>query len=430
MKIIYFLLYCLLLPFVLFAQEGPNDLSGPLNNAANDSEKIVAYHRIIRHYSHANPDSALYYSQQAIQYSEGRKSSSNNAQDIRRHTKSLILIYKQIADLDKRLNKYKEALVASERAQSLTDSLYDTDAGRETAMLGSAGGLESEQRINQLEQINSKNADQRKIIIAIACAFLLMLIVLLSFYVKTMKMNRKMAKHEKELKELNSMKDKLFSVIGHDLRGPIARIPAILDIYEDESTDEEEKKFLLTNLKEHTKASLETFDKLLYWGLSLVKGIRLHQVKMNPKGLITESIELRKMKAAEKEITVVDNTPPDLYVYADLTHFDFVIRNLLANALKYTYQKGRIEVDAESNSRPGFTVFSVKDNGIGMSKETQSQLFKPLVSSEGTAHEKGNGIGLMLCKEFALQNGGDLWVESELNQGSTFFFSVRTQKKT
>jgi len=348
----------------------------------------------------------------------------------RRHDKSsLVLIYKEIAGIYNMRGNYKDAFYAEEQAANLTDSTNNINTAREIASMGAAYGFETNMRISQLEKLSSKNAAQRNIIIAVAVAFLMMLIILLCFYRKTMKLNRQMTIHEKELKELNSMKDKLFSVIGHDLRGPIARIPAILDIYEDPGTSDEEKRFLLDNLKEHTKVSLETFDKLLYWGLLLVKGIRLHQVKMNPKGLITESMEFKKMKAAEKQISVIDKTPPDLYIYADLTHFDFIIRNLLANALKYTYQNGSIEIDADTTSKPGFTVFSVKDSGIGMSEELVSRLFKPLTSSEGTNHEKGHGIGLMLCKEFAVQNGGDLWVESEPGKGATFFFSVKSQRK-
>jgi signal transduction histidine kinase len=112
-------------------------------------------------------------------------------------------------------------------------------------------------------------------------------------------------------------------------------------------------------------------------------------------------------------------------VYADPSLFDFIIRNLIANALKYTPHGGAIKVNADTHSKPGFTVFEVKDNGIGMDKSVMGRIFSSPKSTQGTDNEKGHGIGLMLCKEFAVLNGGDIWVESEPGKGASFFFSVK-----
>ena len=109
-----------------------------------------------------------------------------------------------------------------------------------------------------------------------------------------------------------------------------------------------------------------------------------------------------------------------MHAFADSAHFDFIIRNLLANALKYTYPKGSIIISADSESKIGFITFSVKDNGIGIKSAAIATIFNPLVSTPGTADEKGTGIGLMLCKEFVTKNGGEIWVESAEGSGTTF----------
>ncbi len=151
----------------------------------------------------------------------------------------------------------------------------------------------------------------------------------------------------------------------------------------------------------------------------------MQQKRFEPKGFIKDSIELRKLKATEKNITIVDNTPTEMSIYSDPSIFDFIMRNFLANALKYTPRNGRIDITADTRSKPGFTVFGVKDSGMGIDPELLPKLFYSLKSRVGTENEKGNGIGLMLCKEFAIQNGGDIWVESENGKGSTFFLSVK-----
>jgi signal transduction histidine kinase len=286
-------------------------------------------------------------------------------------------------------------------------------------------GYDTSNEIKALHDLSRHNARQRDEIIVVAACLIVALIVLFFYYQKTIRLNKKLVAHEKQLQELNEMKDKLFSVIGHDLRGPIARISAMIGIFEVETTTTEEKKYLLDNLKEHTRSSLETFDKLLYWGQSLMKGVKLHKFKMQTSGYVKEAIAFKKIKAAEKNIRITDNTPPDTRVFADPSLFDFIIRNLLANALKYTWPGGAIEINADTALMPGYIVFSVKDNGTGMDKATLSRLFSPLESRQGTENEKGHGIGLMLCKEFAIQNGGDMWVDSEEGRGSVFYFCVQ-----
>ncbi len=338
----------------------------------------------------------------------------------------LIYVYEEIANYYKERNQFKEALAATEDARKMVDSVFSLDKAREIASIGYEYEFEkSRERMSQLEQQNARAQQEKKVIAVVSIAIVIILLVLLFYFRKARLLNKELIKKRQELNDLNELKNKLFSIIGHDLRGHIARIPAIMDIYKDDDSTEEDKAFLLESLKEHSKSSLETLDKLLFWGRSLVKGDKINMVNFHPKGYIAEAIEFKRMAAEEKEITVIDRTQSHLSVFADATHFDFIVRNLLANAIKYTRQHGKIEIAADSVMRPEYIVFSVKDNGVGIPDDIRSKIFTPMRSMPGTANEAGNGIGLMLCKEFAQLNGGDIWLESQEGVGSTFYFSVK-----
>jgi signal transduction histidine kinase len=354
----------------------------------------------------------------------------NKAEAIAKETQNrsfLVSVLRNKVTLLKQMGKIGEALAVLEEKQKLSDSVYTLNKSRELVNITAAYQLETNERIQELEGLSRKNAMQRDIIIVVAAVLAILIFVLLFNYRKIKKLSRRSALHEKQLEQLNGMKDKLFSVIGHDLRGPIARIATILEMYEDPTTSPDERKMLMEGLKDQTKASVETFDKLLYWGKSLVKGVSVQQQKIHPKSFIRDSIELRKIKAAEKNIIIKDNTPNDAHVWSDPSIFDFVMRNLLANALKYTPRNGSIIINLDTTIRPGYSVFVVKDSGVGIDKATLPNIFYSLKSKPGTENEEGHGIGLMLCKEFAVLNMGDIWVESELGHGATFYFAVQTE---
>ena len=336
-------------------------------------------------------------------------------------------IYEEMVEVYKSEKDYKNAFETREKRQMILDSIISINKTREIAGISAIHELEkSNLKVRQLEVMNERNLYERNIMMTIAVFVIIFLIVLAIFYERTVLLNKKLVIHEQELKHLNEMKDKLFSVIGHDLKTPIARIPVMLDLIEEGETTEEETKMLLDSMREHSKVSVETLDKLLFWGKSLVRGISMNTVKFQPKKYIRGAIELKRLAAQEKNIAITDHTPAELYVYADVTHFDFIIRNLVVNAIKYTHMNGQIDISADSDSRAGYTIFAVKDNGTGMTMKQMGKLFEPAVSIPGTANEQGSGIGLMLCKEFVRQNDGDIWVESEPGKGTTFFFSVKS----
>jgi len=157
-----------------------------------------------------------------------------------------------------------------------------------------------------------------------------------------------------------------------------------------------------------------------------VKGLRLQQADVDVNDTIRQSIALKKLVLDEKGIKLTCNVPKGLNIKVDATHFDFIIRNLLSNAIKYSHLGGSITFNAETTTRPGYTIVTVADNGTGIPEAMLPRVFNPMSSMPGTADEKGTGIGLMLCKEFTVLNGGNIWVESEFGKGTTFFIALRS----
>ncbi len=359
-----------------------------------------------------NPEEALNYVNQALAASEQMQSKTLKMD-----------VYKELAHIYELKGEYKNANDALKKSAIYRDSVTKVNKIKELASLGAVYELEkSNMRIAEVSR-------QRNLVMIFSVLLSAALAAAVALYLKTRRLNIQLIKHEAELIELSNTKNKLFSIIGHDLRWPVARIPTILDIVDDETMEEDEKKYLIDSLREHTKATVETLDKLLYWGKSLMNGLQLAPEWFNPKQYIVQTIELRRMAAQEKEITVTDRLPDDMEIYTDPNHFDFIIRNLFSNAIKFTPLKGEIYFEVDKTMLPGKCVFSVTDNGAGIDAERMKKIFEPFNSKLGTANEKGTGIGLMLCKEFAIKNGGDLWATSTPGVKTTFYLSIPTRTK-
>lgn len=362
-----------------------------------------------------HPDSAIVYLERSRVICEHIQSKS-----------FLSNVYEEIEDYYERKGDYLHALNAFKQKQKIQDSLFSISKTQEIESLGAAFDQEkSKSRIAQLELQHKEEANTRNVIIAIGSAITITLLILIFMYRRAKVLYQKLRENEQKLKELNHTKDKLFSIIGHDLRGPISSIPVLLNILEEENTDVEERHYILNSLKEHAIATTDTLDKLLFWGKSVLSGATIKREQFATKQIINRNIDLKKLAASEKQISICDNTAEDLSIFADSSHFDFIFRNLLDNSVKFTPVGGTITIEAAENALSNFTVFSVSDTGIGINQSQISQIFMLNQSTPGTAQEKGSGIGLTLCKEFARQNGGDLWVKSKEGEGTTFFYSVK-----
>ena len=230
------------------------------------------------------------------------------------------------------------------------------------------------------------------------------------------------------LAEANQSKNKLFSVISHDMRSPLNSLQGLFALLQDGHLSVEELQQLLPELAQRLGQTHSLLDNLLIWARSQLEGIRTHPAALNLIPLIYETQQLVISQADHKQIRIEVDAPPSLEAYADLDMVMIVLRNLLTNAVKFTNERGTIRIVAFRQH--DFVHIAIKDNGTGISEEDQRQLFaESTASTTGTQGEKGTGLGLLLSKDFVEKNGGTIFVESHLNVGSTFTFTVPAHAK-
>jgi signal transduction histidine kinase len=233
-------------------------------------------------------------------------------------------------------------------------------------------------------------------------------------------------KIEKELNESIAAKDKFFSIIAHDLRNPFFGITGLAEILTDpqEEVTPEEREEMLNQIKELSSNTYRMLENLLEWSRSQTGKIEFKPDKINLLSISNETIQQLSNSAEMKGITLTNEIKEDIFAYCDANMIRTVLRNLISNAIKFTVEGGTIKVYAKKDEN--VCEVSVIDTGVGMTKETSENIFRidKATHSNGTAGEKGSGLGVLLCKEFVEKNGGKIWVESTLGKGSTFYFTL------
>jgi signal transduction histidine kinase len=238
--------------------------------------------------------------------------------------------------------------------------------------------------------------------------------------------NEKLKQSEKQLKELNTTKDKLFSIIAHDLRSPFNSILGFSEPLDETEKDafNKESAHNLEIINATAKKTLALLDNLLNWAKSQIGQINYEPERIILSSVILEIIEISNPTAQIKNITINYSQLNNIEVFADPNLFKSILLNLICNAIKFTHNNGRIDIEAKLISKQ--VEISVTDNGVGMSQEILNKLFKidSGITLNGTANEKGSGLGLLICKEFVEKHGGRIWVESEIRKGSRFVFTI------
>lgn len=243
------------------------------------------------------------------------------------------------------------------------------------------------------------------------------------------KTEEKLRKQAEESKKLSDLKDKLFSIIAHDLRGPLSNLVSYFNLVEQGIISEEELKMSIPELNQNiTKVALLT-DNLLLWSRSQFNGEIIKSEDFVLCSSIDSIIHLYEDALLKKAIILKKDIPTDINVHADKDMLQVIIRNLLSNAVKFTKPGGNIMITAEQEDEDYITL-SVKDDGIGLKKKAADNLFTQSLTTLGTQNEKGTGLGLKLTKEFIEKNGGIIWVESEENKGTTFYFTLPVSVKS
>ncbi len=226
-----------------------------------------------------------------------------------------------------------------------------------------------------------------------------------------------------ELQQLNDLKNKLFSIIAHDLRNPILSLKEIMNLLNEGVITEDELKNYLPIISKNITSTSSLLENLLNWSRSQLKGERIHATSFDIKTATVIQVQLLERAALKKKIHIQNNVSGEHMVYADRDMVELVIRNLLNNAIKYCKENDRIEINScKENNR---VKICIKDTGIGIAEENINQLFgMNNFSTSGTNNETGTGLGLLLCREFIEKNKGIIWVESKLGLGSEFCFTL------
>jgi len=238
--------------------------------------------------------------------------------------------------------------------------------------------------------------------------------------------NIKLIESEKNLRELNATKDKLFSIIAHDLKNPFNALMGFSDLLDKNYNflSEEERKEYIGVVSDSTQNLYKLLDNLLQWTRTQTGAITYISENFKLYPLIKQEVDILSPNADKKKININLKVDENQNVYADKNSIATVIRNLVSNAIKFTSNGGWIEIDAKQNSK--FVEISVSDSGIGIKGDDIDKIFMldSSFTTKGTANESGTGLGLLLCKEFVEKNNGKIWAESKKGKGSTFYFTL------
>lgn len=226
-----------------------------------------------------------------------------------------------------------------------------------------------------------------------------------------------------ELEKLNSEKNKLMSIVAHDLRAPLANIQNYLELLTEFELEEEEKFLIKNNLLGATKDTLAMLTKLLAWSKSQSHGTVAQPERLELSQLFENTLHTEKNIAAQKGIVFDYYFEPQTYIYADREMMQLVMRNFSGNAIKFTPPGGNISISAKSTECD--CIISIQDTGIGISQERHDAIFSlNAKSTYGTKGEKGMGLGLLLCMEYITAQNGKLWFDSDIDSGTCFHISL------
>jgi signal transduction histidine kinase len=225
------------------------------------------------------------------------------------------------------------------------------------------------------------------------------------------------------LTQANHTKDLIFTILAHDLRNPLNQIQMLLNLIEMEGIDKDDIEGLIPKISHGVKDTSETLDSLLFWAKSQMNGFKLIITKTNLKDYIDNEIKNLSSLLRDKNLSLVNTISDNLNIDFDLSLIRIVLRNFVTNAIKFSHLGGKIEIIHQEDS--SFHYINVKDLGVGMSQTAKNKLFTNLtVSTVGTNKEKGSGVGLIFCQDLIQKNGGSIKVDSEINKGTTFSFSI------
>ncbi|MEO7992707.1 MAG: tetratricopeptide repeat protein [Chryseolinea sp.] len=344
------------------------------------------------------------------------------------------------------LGEFEKALSFRNQEITLRDNIYNIEKEREANNLVNQYNLDrKELQIQLLEQ--NKALQQKEIarvslintvygvgafLFALLAGYFIVSTIRWKNYNRLIKERNSVIQEQKatiirqkiHLERLNSVKDKIISIISHDFRSPLHTLHGFLQLFKKNSLSKQEITHATDRIDKSLQLTLDMIENLLTWGNTQMSGQLLTPIPFDIGKLVQETVQLVHLQAENKKITIVNNVTSPTLVFADKDTLNIVLRNLISNAIKFSKRNDCISILAQEDECQ--TTVSIKDTGVGISPKQQKSLFNETlnISTAGTANEKGTGLGLSLCQELVQQNRGKIWVESTLGQGSTFFFTL------
>jgi two-component system, sensor histidine kinase and response regulator len=258
---------------------------------------------------------------------------------------------------------------------------------------------------------------------AIYSSFCIFLII--NFLLKQYNIERRRAEEsEKRLIQLNADKDRFISILSHDLKSPFNSLLGFTELLSEDIRDleTEDIESIVLELNKSARNTYNLLEDLLVWAMAQQGNIPFNPQNIKLKSVYEDAIDVLRPNALAKGITINCMIEDGIYVFADIDMLKTILRNLVSNSIKFTHKNGQINICAMEN--PENVTITVQDNGIGISPDNLTRLFElsGVITTPGTEDEKGTGLGLLLCKEFAERHGGRIWAESESDKGCEFRF--------
>ncbi|HEY0654501.1 MAG TPA: tetratricopeptide repeat-containing sensor histidine kinase [Chryseosolibacter sp.] len=360
---------------------------------------------------------------------------------------SLVRAHELLATVLSETNRHKMAVTHLQLASQFKDSLYNSEKSGQTQEMQSLYELEGkENQIKLLEQekaIQDQDVKNQKLVLIVLVVGMLFLVALLFFLTRLRKIQNKtnqdlaakniaieqqkeeLQAQAEKMQQLNQLQTKLFSVISHDLRGPISNVQSLLDLLTKKMLTPDEFVLISDKLKSNLNVTQRTLENLLSWALSQMDGIKTEKKTLDLNSCIEEACRLMEEVANRKAISIKKELASNFQVQADPDQLQLILRNLIHNGIKFS--KVGDEVKVETNRSNGHCVVSVKDTGIGMTKEEIEMVTgaREHFTKRGTQQEKGTGLGLLLCKEFIERNEGKMTISSATGIGTEITFTLK-----
>lgn len=350
--------------------------------------------------------------------------------------------YQQLSQVYQIVGDFKQGFDYQQKYLTLHDSIFNEQNSQKIALLQTQFESERKQAEIQLLKRDKKLQEseidnQRLILLSLVGGFSTILIVSVLFWWRSRergkanvllnKQKAEIMEQAEKLNRLNELKNTILSIVSHDLRSPLAALKNTIDVLDFGDVSANEWENVKTEFSKQLGMLDFTLNNLLLWAKSQMQGESTQKKVIDLQAMADNKVILFQPLAKQKKIQLLNEIPASAHAYADANQIKIVFRNLIANAVKFTKEGGTITISSYSEN--GHITVAVKDTGKGLSKEQVEKLFdnqKPMIT-RGTAGEKGSGLGLILSKDFLQKNNGEIWAESEVGKGSTFYFTLPTK---